>query len=250
MAKNKVVFNEYDQDQRLLLAKQRKKKRIRRFFKRLFLVLVLVAIASYFLSGFSKIMTVTVAGDELVDSDLIVELSQVETTKSFYLFTRESTVVSRLMASGYFDEVQVEKSLDRNLTITVSETALICFEQNEAGSVAINENGMVYQITGEHQALLSTLPALHDFTEEIIAQFATEYALIPSQVRYQISDIYFIPEDGDPLKCQFNMDDGKILYVRIDQMAAQLADNKYLLNIQKNPDYTYYDYVGKFIYME
>ncbi len=250
MAKKKVVFNEYDQDQRLILAKRRRRKRIRRFFKRLFLIMTVFLVCGYFLSSFSKIMTVTVTGTELISEDDVKELSGVTVAESYFLLTTVREVENRILASEYFDEVKVSKTLDRNLTITVVETPLVCYQASGDGYRVVNEFGKIFQVAPGLESNLLPLPVMHDFTDEIFSEFAVEYVKIPAQVRYQISDIFFIPEDGDPLKCQFNMDDGKILYVRIDKMADQLADNKYLLNIQKNPDYKYYDYLGRFIYME
>ena len=44
------------------------------------------------------------------------------------------------------------------------------------------------------------------------------------------------------------MDDGKILYLRYDQMADQLKGNYYALLMEKYPDDKYYDFLGKYVY--
>lgn len=45
------------------------------------------------------------------------------------------------------------------------------------------------------------------------------------------------------------MDDGKILYLRYDDMAVQLKGDNYALKMEEFPDYKYYDFVGKYVYV-
>ena len=248
MAKKTVVFNEYDENQSLLLAKKQKARRRRRLLKRLFFLSLLVAIGVYFGSSYSKIMTITIANNEYVAEATIVELTKVKTSSSYFLFTRGSQVESNLLASGYFDSVKVTKGWDRSLNVTVTPTPLIACYSNDQGYMVINESGKAYQISGDFSALVATLPVLHDFNDEILARFASEFAKIPSQVRLQVSDVYFKPQAGDDLRCQFDMDDGKILYLRIDEMADQLQDNNYIILVYNYAEYKYFDFMGGYVY--
>ena len=248
MAKKTVVFNAYDENQSLLLAKKQKAKRRARATKRLTALILLVLTVFYFGSDYSKIMTIAIANNEFISQETIVELTQVKTKGSFMLFTKSAKVETDLMASGYFDSVSVSKGWDRSLKVAVTPTPLIAYCANEQGFLAVNESGKVCQISGDFSGLVATLPVLHDFTDEIMAQFAAEYAKIPSQVRLQVSDVYFKPAAGDDLRCQFNMDDGKILYLRIDKMASQLANNNYIILVYNYGDYKYFDFLGEYVY--
>ena len=71
----------------------------------------------------------------------------------------------------------------------------------------------------------------------------------PRQVVNQISDINYAPENLDDKRCEFIMDDGKILYLRYDDMAVQLKGDNYALKMEEFPDYKYYDFVGKYVYV-
>lgn len=248
MAKKTVVFNEYDENQSLLLAKKQKAKRRRRLMRRLFILSLFVATGVYFATSYSKIMTITVANNEYISQETITQLTKVKAGSSFFLFTPKAKVAENLMSSGYFDSVKVTKSWDRSLTVTVEPTALVGYYGNEQGYMVINESGKVFQITGDFAGLLAPLPVLHDFNDEVLAQFAVEYVKIPSQVRLQVSDIYFKPLAGDDLRCQFNMDDGKILYLRIDEMATQLAKNNYIILVVNHSEYQYFDFLGEYVY--
>ncbi len=248
MAKKTVVFNEYDENQSLLLAKKQKAKRRKRMVRRLLGLSLIVLTAVYFGSGYSKINKVTVANNEFITQEKIVELTQVSVSKSFVLFTQSGQVEKNLMASGYFDSVSVAKGFDGSLNVTVTPTKLIAYSTNEQGYLAINESGKVCQVGGEFSSLVAPLPAIHDFDEKTLAAFAIEYAKIPSQVLLEVSDIYFRPAAGDDLRCQFNMDDGKILYLRIDEMASQLSGNNYIILVVNYSDYKYFDFLGGYVY--
>ena len=49
--------------------------------------------------------------------------------------------------------------------------------------------------------------------------------------------------------CKLELDDGKVFYVRIEDMEKQLTSTNYYLVIQSYPDYKYYDYLGKNVYV-
>ena len=84
--------------------------------------------------------------------------------------------------------------------------------------------------------------------EKVLKEFAKEYAKIPYSVISQISSINYAPQNADETRCEFIMDDGKILYLRYDQMADQLKGNYYALLMEKYPDDKYYDFLGKYVY--
>mgnify|MGYP005796592739 FL=1 len=89
---------------------------------------------------------------------------------------------------------------------------------------------------------------MNNFNEKVLKEFAKEYAKIPYSVISQISSINYAPQNADETRCEFIMDDGKILYLRYDQMADQLKGNYYALLMEKYPDDKYYDFLGKYVY--
>ena len=91
-------------------------------------------------------------------------------------------------------------------------------------------------------------PKMNNFNEKVLKAFAKEYAKIPYSVISQISSINYAPQNADETRCEFIMDDGKILYLRYDQMANQLKGNYYALLMEKYPDDKYYDFLGKYVY--
>ena len=58
----------------------------------------------------------------------------------------------------------------------------------------------------------------------------------------------YAPENLVDTRCEFIMDDGKILYVLYDDMASQLADDNYSLIMERFPNQKYYDFCGKYVY--
>ena len=118
----------------------------------------------------------------------------------------------------------------------------ILYVVDETGRVTKDEAGVL-------TTYVQRCPKLNGFDYDRFAAFAKEFAKIPAQVVNQISDINYAPENLDDKRCEFIMDDGKILYLRYDDMAVQLKGDNYALKMEEFPDYKYYDFVGKYVYV-
>ena len=59
------------------------------------------------------------------------------------------------------------------------------------------------------------------------------YVKLPSVVQNQISSIVFEPDEKDQTKCKLELDDGKVFYVRIEDMEKTTYINKLLLGYSK-----------------
>ena len=118
----------------------------------------------------------------------------------------------------------------------------------DSGKVGIN--GVMEKDTKQEKlSYVQRYPQAINFDEKHLKQFIKEYKQLPSVIKNQISSIVFEPNDKDQTKCKLELDDGKIFYVRIEDMVRQLTSTNYYLVTQKYPENKYYDFLGKNVYV-
>ena len=83
-----------------------------------------------------------------------------------------------------------------------------------------------------------------------IESFAKEYVKIPELIKTQISDILYDPKDNDQTRLKFIMDNGKIFYLRIEDMADQLNRIDYEAFMTGYSDRCVFSFEGNYIYTE
>lgn len=246
---SQYVYNEHDQNQVREILRKRKEKRRRKRRRICMLILVLVFIVAFFVSDYSKIQTITISGNVRLTSEEITNAMSVKVHRSITLFTSTKTIEKQLKKVSLVKEAEVSKDLVGNINIKITETKPIAYQINELQLWLIDEKGnATIQDNQEYLSYVQRCPKLSGFDEERFKSFAKEYYQIPSQVQNQISDIKYSPLPADETRCEFIMDDGKILYLRIEDMAKQLAGDRYASIIKDFPDEKYYDFMGKYCY--
>lgn len=251
MAQNKrYIYNEHDQNQVHEILKKRKQKRRKKRIKRMSLVFVVIFIIGFFISDFSKIQSITIKGNTRITTKEIEEIIPIKAHSSIALFSSASTTESALEKTPTIKQAKVNKDFFGHVTITIIETAPIAYTYidtilcilDEEGNVTKNEDNSLF-------TYVQRCPKLTGFDEARLKEFAKQYYKIPTQVQNQVSDIIYSPLGADPTRCEFVMDDAKILYLRIEDMAKQLAGDGYANILKKYPDNKYYDFMGDNCYV-
>ena len=86
---------------------------------------------------------------------------------------------------------------------------------------------------------------------QLLKEFAKEYVNIPEIVKNQTSDIIYDPQKADETRLKFIMDDGKILYLRIEDMADQLNNRyDYVANKEAFKNKCVFSFEGNYVYMK
>lgn len=245
---SKYVYNEHDQNQVREILKNRKLKRRKRRRKILLVILVVLFIVLFFTSDVSKIQSVTVKGNSRVATEEIMKVTPVKVHKTIHFFISMNSIEKKIESLPAIKNATATKDFFGNITITVEESKPIAYQIVDTKVFILDEKGKVVsnEVTANEE--YQKCPRLTGFDEDRIKEFAKEYAKIPSQVQNQISDIKYAPLSLDELRCEFLMDDGKILYLRIDDMAAQLSGDRYDTLMHDFPNDKYYDFVGKYCY--
>lgn len=247
--KQRTVYNDYDRDQVKAILKKRKARRRKRRIRVLLIILIIIIIIAFFISDYSRLKSITVSGNNRVERQEIIDAAKINLHQDYIFFTNTNAIESRIKKVSLVKDVKVSKSLFGNITIKVVEADPIgqCMIDNilyvidETGRIAKDDSGRLVNY-------VQRCPRLNNFDYERLEVFSKEFAKIPSQVINQVSDINYAPQNADETRCEFTMDDGKILYLRYDDMAEQLKGNYYALLMEKYPDDKYYDFLGKYVY--
>ena len=150
----------------------------------------------------------------------------------------------------FVEKATVTKDLIGNIKIRIKENNASLYGYINNILYVADQDGILEQ--DQQQKWISYVqrcPQMMNFDEEHFQSFVKAYVKLPSVVQNQISSIVFEPDEKDQTKCKLELDDGKIFYVRIEDMEKQLTSTNYYLVIQSYPDYKYYDFLGKNVYV-
>lgn len=244
------LYNEHDINQVQYMRKKIKKKKKRRR-QRFVLVLILIALLIiFFYSDLSKVQTVKVTGCQRLDDNFITDNISVKAHETYFFSVDQKQLKKEVESMLFVKSAKISQSLLVNVTISIEEDEpeTYCYIDNLL--YVVDQKGNIAE--DKEQKWLSYVqrtPQSMNFDLKNFKKFIKEYVEIPSVVKNQISSIIFEPTEKDQTKCKLELDDGKVFYVRIENMAKQLTSSNYYLVVQKYPNYHYYDFLGKNVYV-
>ena len=245
MAKEQYYFNEHDENQTQLLRKNRKKKKLKRKIKIVIVLLLLLLVAGYFISDYSRVQTIVIEGQQEVSKEEILDTISVH-KGDVLLFVNTGHVEDEISQLPF-------KSLLGSVRIEIEEAQKVAYCVIGKKTYVIDELGNVSET--KDQDLITSLQATPRITQfkdlKLLKQFAKEYVKIPEIVKNQTSDILYDPQNADETRLKFIMDDGKILYLRIEDMADQLNNRyDYVANKEAFKNKCVFSFEGNYVYMK
>ena len=243
-------YEEYDDDPRHVILQQRKKEK-RRLYQRIAIVIVIsLLMVGYFLSDLSKIQSITIEGNNLVETSIIEEALSVDKS-SVFLTTSASTLKRDVESIDLIESVKVKKGLFGTFRITVTEKEVVAFTEFDDVTYIIDSGGGVTRLTeAMYVDNMNQLPHMAEFASmKLIKQFAKQYVLVPELIRNSISDIVYAPEKADETRVRLILTNSKELIVRIENMAENLSEENFNFEgyMDKYSAYRYFIFEGRFI---
>ncbi len=249
---NDYYFNEHDEDQVRKIYKKNKRKKIKRRFRLLMVLCVVIVVVYYFLSDHSKVQSIRVIGNSSLKTEDILKLISV-TKDDYYLFVNEKKLKNEVEQIPLVKQVDIEKDLIGHITIKVVEAEKVAYCTVGNKTYIIDELGKVSEMRDKKVLeSLKTCPKLSKFKDiNLLKKFAKEYIKIPNLIKNQTSDIVYAPSSSDPTLIKFIMNDGKILYLRVEEISEQLQPGRFDYEAFKTAysQYNVYRFEGKHVYM-
>lgn len=247
--KQDYYYNEHDENQVKKILKSKKKKRLKRRMKILCVFIILALIGYYLMSDLSKVKSIEVKGNVEVKTEDIIKQSSL-TKESCYMFVNKSQIADKIKSMGMIKKIDVSVDLIGHVVIEVEEAKKVAYCEIGKKTYVIDEMGNVNET--KDKALIASLQSCPRFLgfkdEKFLKEFAKEYVQVQSLIRNQTSDIVHDPKKADETRMKFIMDNGKILYVRVEDMVKQLNSFDYEANIVQDKKNCTFSFEGKYVY--
>lgn len=238
--------SEYDHvNNTLVQTKKKKRKKAFRIFRR---ILCIGLVLGFLLSDYSKVLTIHVKDNFFVSETEILESSGIEVNHTWFFVAFFEKIEESIEELPEVESVTLKWDSIHEITLEIDEYKKIGYQLNGSNVSLLSESGFLQEINSSEYNYQSLIQ-LKNFDQETLESFSEQFYQIPSYVRSLISDIEYSPLDGDESRVVFYMNDGRVLYLRIEDMVEQLDGDSYEKLLQIFPDNKYYDLVGKYSYV-
>ncbi|MDQ0227079.1 cell division protein FtsQ/DivIB [Metabacillus niabensis] len=202
------------------LQQQRKQKSNRRLIMFLSVFFLLILLVIYFQSPLSKVGSITVKGNEIVDSKKIIELSGITASTGFWNIN-EQQVIRTVNSILQIKDVKVEKKLPNHIILNITEHKSVAYLEKDGVYLPILDNGEVLKEFEER--LPADAPVLKNWDdEEDIKEMIKELTKIPPSIFNSISEIHHTPGKTDPWLVRLYMNDGYEVIASVRTFAKKM----------------------------
>ena len=252
MSKDKTyLYNEHDENQVNKILKQKKKKKLKRNLKILFYLLVLTAIIAFFVSDLSKVKSIEIEGNKDIKSKEILDTMSIN-DETIYLFIDKKDLSEKIKAIPMVKKVNVSIDLMGNVFVDIEECEKVAYCEIGSDTYIIDELGGV-RLTEDKSVIqaLHSCPRILNFKNlEFLETFAKEYVQLPELIKNQTSDIVYSPKKADETRLEFILDNGKSLFLRVEDMVDQLMRFDFEANMTEYSDRCIFSFEGDYIYTQ
>lgn len=251
MSQQQYYYNEHDENQVLRLRRDKRKRKLKRKIKVVLILFVMLLIVGYFVSDISRVHDINITGLQEVSKDDIEKSISVH-DGDIVLFVNTGKIEDEIAKMPFIKKVKVTKSLLGSVRIEVEEAQKVAYCVIDKKTYVIDELGNVSETDDKDLiASLQSTPQITKFKDlQLLKEFAKEYVDIPEIIKSQTSDIIYDPQKADETRLKFIMDDGKILYLRIEDMVEQLNKFDYEANKEVYKDKCVFSFEGNYVYMK
>ncbi|WP_078554840.1 cell division protein FtsQ/DivIB [Bacillus alkalicellulosilyticus] len=216
------------------LKEQRKQRANRRlvFFLSFFFFLILLVI--YFQSPLSHIKTIEIKGNHHVSSAEIEEASNIMIGTSIWNMDNDDSIES-ILAIEEIADAEITRSLPTTVVITVSEHKRVAYLHDNGKYFPIIETGKFLTELPDDQ-FPADAPILKNWEQgAVVEELANELNKVPESLVNRISEIYYSPNETDPLRITLYMNDGFEVHTTVRNFSERIAPYASIIK-EINPD--------------
>ena len=199
-----------------------------------FLVVILILYIILFL-GYklftAKIKNIFILNNNYLTDQEVIDESGLRNYPSFLLTTKYK-IKKNLLKNSLIKEAKIKKKLWGIIYIEISEYEPLFIYQDKV----ILDNGTKID---NNDYILPIL--INDVNEETLTKFINKYKDIDKEIKMQISEIEYLPNDIDKERFLFTMNDGNYVYITIYKTLAINEYNKILPNLEGKNGILYLD---------
>lgn len=190
-------------------AKKKRKILYGRIFLALFLLFVIIYLLILLIP--QKIQTIHVSGNEFLTDQEVIEIAGLEDYPS--TFTNYSYKIKKTLEdSDYIENASVSKNWFYEVNIKIEENRPLFFDTTKNKTVL--ESGDTTDRSFDVPVLINYTP------DTIYEKLITKMNDLDTDIIRRISEIKYDPNDVDPNRFLFTMDDGNYVYLTANQLSS------------------------------
>lgn len=190
-------------------AKKKRKILYGRIFLALFLLFVIIYLLILLIP--QKIQTIHVSGNEFLTDQEVIEIAGLEDYPS--TFTNYSYKIKKTLEdSDYIENASVSKNWFYEVNIKIEENRPLFFDTTKNKTVL--ESGNTTDRSFDVPVLINYTP------DTIYEKLITKMNDVDTDIIRRISEIKYDPNDVDPNRFLFTMDDGNYVYLTANQLSS------------------------------
>ena len=190
-------------------AKKKRKILYGRIFLALFLLFVMIYLLILLIP--QKIQTIHVSGNEFLTDQEVIEIAGLEDYPS--TFTNYSYKIKKTLEdSDYIENASVSKNWFYEVNIKIEENRPLFFDTTKNKTVL--ESGNTTDRSFDVPVLINYTP------DTIYEKLITKMNDLDTDIIRRISEIKYDPNDVDPNRFLFTMDDGNYVYLTANQLSS------------------------------
>lgn len=213
--------------------KRQKRNKVKRFFKKVFIVVLMGTIAfgiySFDKHPISRLSTIKVQGNTFYQESDILDQAKIQAGDRM-ITNLPFMVKRRVQKLPLVEKASVNVYYNKGyLTLDIKEVKAVAYSKDETVTLYFS-NGASEPANADTFDMIAGLPLLSDFTpESITPRLLQELGDLPDEAFVAISEIYFTPKELDPTAMKMVMNDEYFVYLSIETL-PMLGQYATLLN--------------------
>ncbi|MDQ0339224.1 cell division protein FtsQ [Caldalkalibacillus uzonensis] len=209
-------------DERIPKLKEFRRQRANRQFILLaILFFMVILIVIYFQSPLSRLGSIGVENNQLVERERLLEQAELKEGMSYFDFRTEE-VADKLASLPEIKEATVQRELPNRLHITVEEHPVVAFWLQDESLFPVLANGHILDKPWEGERIAQ--PILNGWPhQEGVTELSRELEKLSPAVTDLISEIVLTPAASDPYRLTLYMVDGYEVRTTIRQFSQQMS---------------------------
>lgn len=227
--------------EKIKLRKKRKRQMRRRMQMAAFFAVCIFVI--YLFTPFSKVQSINVYGNKIVNSSSIIEMSKIEATKSIRLLNWRMFVTGRIEENPFIAKAEMTMAGGGQMNITVTERRVIFKTMKNDNWYAYFEDGTNTPIPKDYIVEATTLLPVEQIETFPYEELAQNLATVPPEIIQEISEIKHTPSELDAKRFTLYMKDRNRVVILMHRIQGQL---KWYFKLVELSDGRRFEYVMEY----
>jgi len=227
--------------ERVKARKRRKKKRKRRLVLTAICVCMLFTI--YLFSPISRVQSVHVYQNKMVDTESILQESRIKEGKSFMVLLLDYFIAKNVQNNPFINDVHIDKKLNGTINLTVSERWVVYKRKKEDQWIAYFSDGTSAVIPPSYDVNATVLVSVADEDTFPYDELAKNLGYVPREIVDEISEIKHNPSNLEDLRFMFYMNDRNRVSILMDNIKGMM---KYYDKLIENSNHERFEYVMEY----